>query len=823
MKDKARSTKVKGTVLFTVISVLMILIVFLMGTLALAATASNRAYTNYQREQTEYTARAVLDSVVKAINEDTSNNGIKSQMVRLQNTGNSFTVSVRGSDGVDEDVTITNTGQRSIYSPSKEEWVTGTIYELSTTVDKTLAGTTYSAYIVDEKVVGGGGGGGAGGAFVSLGGVGGKIGTGGFTAGGTEIGIGTTGTETYEFDNGAVQMVPFYIHGNLDIRSQCSAYFNKVGPQQFMAITGDLTLHNNFKVELDPDFEWPTTDVDYTEVPCIFVGGTLKQETSDNLFNADPSLHSEMPMNVYCGNIVSGTVNKLSFNGDLYAFDENETNVMKNDNGSTLLYQWTERAILNAPEPNFGNFFSKGSAEIKNVNIDGVVRVEKDLTIFGMNDKTYTLNNDVVSAGTLKVDGAGTNRFVLHVKGNIYADTLLLDNCTVLCDGIIDVNTIEALGTAKIQCDTIKCQTYNTGIDYNKRDDSDYVSGTELNKPNATTETVVAKKAGLDAEGIYPKAYTKNEIQKTIVTVPTITQYMAYPTTLEMLDSTIKVLDAGNNLALKNYNDKASFPDVNGKAYGSKENPITTSCVLTGNRSNDVNNGGGDLYIEANSPIAIVVDNFSAASSVNIIIDDNARVYFFIRNSMTMEGGDIITEDYQDYLRPGGPGRPGPGGKQIITEVQPDENSPYYPNVYMFAAQNATFESKNNRVVTAHVRAPLLSYKQDNGRSLPFDVEYQQVAAGGTTIDRTFHQNEHVGVIGQLICNNITVTNGWGMIYVRLDDSSSSCSCCSLCTGTASCQCVANGCTCASCICSGGGGGGLRIPDRFETLYYNYY
>ena len=46
MKEKARLTKVKGTVLFTVVSVMMVLIVFLMGTLALAATANNRANRN---------------------------------------------------------------------------------------------------------------------------------------------------------------------------------------------------------------------------------------------------------------------------------------------------------------------------------------------------------------------------------------------------------------------------------------------------------------------------------------------------------------------------------------------------------------------------------------------------------------------------------------------------------------------------------------------------------------------------------------------------------------------------------------------------------
>ena len=51
--------KVKGTVLFTVVCVMMVLIVFLIGTLALAGTASMRASNTYSSTQTQATARAV--------------------------------------------------------------------------------------------------------------------------------------------------------------------------------------------------------------------------------------------------------------------------------------------------------------------------------------------------------------------------------------------------------------------------------------------------------------------------------------------------------------------------------------------------------------------------------------------------------------------------------------------------------------------------------------------------------------------------------------------------------------------------------------------
>ena len=77
MKEKKHPRRVKGTVLFTVVSVMMVLIVFLTATLALSATANRRAYTNYQQEQTEYTAKAVLEAVTRQIESDTTGSGIR--------------------------------------------------------------------------------------------------------------------------------------------------------------------------------------------------------------------------------------------------------------------------------------------------------------------------------------------------------------------------------------------------------------------------------------------------------------------------------------------------------------------------------------------------------------------------------------------------------------------------------------------------------------------------------------------------------------------------------------------------------------------------
>ncbi|MBQ1471772.1 MAG: hypothetical protein IIZ34_05375, partial [Eubacterium sp.] len=148
MKEKANvqsaaPRKVKGTVLFTVVCVMMVLIVFLMGTLALASTANKRANENFQKEQTETIARTVLDSVAKAIHEDTTNNGIKSEVMK----GHSVTVTL---DSVPYDVEVVPVGNsRSVYD-DVVGWVQGDLYEIRTTVT-TGAGnaeTVYSMYMV---------------------------------------------------------------------------------------------------------------------------------------------------------------------------------------------------------------------------------------------------------------------------------------------------------------------------------------------------------------------------------------------------------------------------------------------------------------------------------------------------------------------------------------------------------------------------------------------------------------------------------------------------------------------------------------------------
>ncbi|MCQ2407407.1 MAG: hypothetical protein MJ065_02625 [Oscillospiraceae bacterium] len=58
--------KVKGSILFTVITVMMVLVVFLMSTLVLTSSANRRSYYTYFETQAQYAAQAALDAVTNS-------------------------------------------------------------------------------------------------------------------------------------------------------------------------------------------------------------------------------------------------------------------------------------------------------------------------------------------------------------------------------------------------------------------------------------------------------------------------------------------------------------------------------------------------------------------------------------------------------------------------------------------------------------------------------------------------------------------------------------------------------------------------------------
>lgn len=901
MKEKARLTKVKGTVLFTVVSVMMVLIVFLMGTLALAATANNRANRNYQKEQTEATARAVLDAVVEAINQDDKKAGGLADEIGSLAMGGSTSFEVTFNEGGTETkypVTITKMEERPFYED--DEWKNGSVYSVSTTVTMQSTGveTVYTAYMSDAEVNTGNGGkgGGNGGAFVSVGGSNKKIGTGGFVSGGTEIGIGKKdGIGMVEFENSTSEMAPVYVNGDLKMRSGVNVYFNQVAEKQYFAVTGDLWINNSFGgVKVADDFVFPDK-VDYNQIPCIYVGGTIHLQaigddntTPGNATDVCFSDGSKTPVNIYCGSITTRTdaSSKFSNHGDIYCFDASKTSYMYYNAKSTetKLYQWTKKNIVGKDgkeeEHLFGSFYSKGSLET-DMDTEGDIRVEKDLTIV----RDTEVGGDVIVGGKLTIDSGATlrckriianeieNNGTIDCSGDVYAvsftGNLLPDivtikktesvktwysdfSCTFDDNGYGDYTMHVTVTEHKIvTTDGVEApeasptilhidkdygglndfdKTFDSLPDYAKSNWDDYRNCTSEETAKVTDNTEkditpkpVKKIDSVDSvykERIYPAEFEKDNITTNIVPPPDASEY-SYTDDLTDADSSITATVSEAPIALDEV---------------SETNPITDSGLLSGTCSKD-------LYIDATGgAVFLIVDDFSMSAGSSIYIEDGKGVYFFVRGDFTMNNNcNIITNDYNNYFKDGNdPGTNLPvseidvGGTikkaLIIDQVQENSDSPYYPNVFMYAQKYEGIDDSArpkftcaNGLFTVNFNAPSLVFNQtgNGGYNCPTAIEYRQWSDDGITPTiKEYGSGTPISVIGQLVCWEINPQNNFNLIYVTLPESNT-CGCCASCTGASGCPC-----SCAKCKCNAGsisGGSSSAAPDKLYTMYYNYY
>ncbi len=444
MKTKNNSAKLKGTVLYTVVSVLMVLIVFLMGTLALAATASNRAYTNYQKEQTEYTARAVLDAVMQKINEDVAGTGLKGDIAGMSG---STTITVGISDGTnvrEYDVVVRKTDRTtSVYSAEDEEWSEVAIYELSVNVgsNTTSAETTYTSFIGADVISTSGGGG--GGAFVSLGDTGGQeIATKGYTTGGSFLGIGVENFEYSMSSNGTTTIdAPFYVNGDLGLATDFIIHYTN--PGDFFVVKGDLNLTNGKSLSTSHVSYSAPANIAYNQTPYLYVEGTLNSVVGSTVGAEDT------PVNLYCGSFSNKDGNgNQKWYGDIYAFNADGTSYISNQGTTTALYEWTNNLLTknDGSETKFGNYYSAGNVEFDirkdGTGIEGDLRVAKDIKIAGGgNWNALVVGGDVMCGGTLTI-GAGQ---VLKCDGDIYAANLI-NNGRIECSGTINVLSAPVAG-----------------------------------------------------------------------------------------------------------------------------------------------------------------------------------------------------------------------------------------------------------------------------------------------------------------------------------------------------------------------------------------
>lgn len=465
MNEEKKDRRLKGSVLFTVVSVMSLLIIFLMGTLVLAVSANNRAHKSFSSSQTQYTARAAVDSILASVSDAGAGgddlriaiNGLSSEGQSINN----ITVDV-GDPSMgrvtDAEIRLIDLDY-PVYDGTAQQWVTCKKYSITATVELGKESTTVTSYILADAPVAVAGGGGGG--FTSAGKV---TGAGNHTSavGGTYIGLGGAASKKYtgvnpdgttydltdklylsdsgrgydaagnpvgpiEFGNGYLAEAPVVIDGSFQMNSDCTFLVSKAGDG--VAIWGDANFSNYLPTFVSPNMNNDDSDLttpdpdkyDWNKIPYLYVDGNIKGtqfKFGDGNF----------PLNLFCGSINLDQYNNFEVKGDVYCYDADKSSTIGCQNAGNL-YRWAASVITGGSDQSYfgGNFYSKGSVKIDSMNFGDVdatkgnvtVGVEGDVEVTGRNVNIY---GDLVVGGTLKIGDNVDLQNGFNIRGNAYAD-----------------------------------------------------------------------------------------------------------------------------------------------------------------------------------------------------------------------------------------------------------------------------------------------------------------------------------------------------------------------------------------------------------------
>lgn len=463
MKRK-KNKKLHGSVLLTVVVVMSLLIVFLFGTLALATAANNRAHVNYSSAQTNVTSRMVVDAAVKAMKADANYGNVISKIgtdagasslnvaVQLGNT-----VPNAGKYGDISPVNVSLAGKKKFYDTSKKQWVEGDILKFSASVSMAGVNSRTSAYIVKqpptEETSGAGGGAGFvttsganiecqtnlfGGSYINLPRLGVNVGN-NKDADGKHIyddGTDTKGAIFYDYRYRATDEEYANWQNDASVYRQfdSSDALKLTNANADFSVEADLYVNSNLNIIQAPNFIFPskgkgitvwgdldfsqngarnrvkfvvpfsTADLNFNEVPYVFVDGAMKASGGDFKLGNVSGINNEFPLNIFCGHVEAGGLSHFILGGDLYCMDPYRENNLELGN-TTVLYQWVgsvkNKGIASDTFSMGGKISAKGTTRLKNIETKGDVRVEKDCYI----RENVKIGGNLIVGGNLYITG----------------------------------------------------------------------------------------------------------------------------------------------------------------------------------------------------------------------------------------------------------------------------------------------------------------------------------------------------------------------------------------------------------------------------------
>ncbi len=469
--------KVKGTVLFTVVCVMMVLTVFLLGTLALAATANNRAVKNFSSVQTQQTAKAGVEAIMAAMR---NNKDIAKSVNDITATTPITNIDVGFEDpslGKIESATIEYAGVKYIIdthegSTTKNQMVAKKVVRISATAVQGKARTTVSAYVLSDPDAGNSNVNTvtpSANGFVSTGGAGtsNHVSAYGGTAFGFEDRYGyeyeggvrkldvnndpipltsyvRNLTGYYELRNGQIEETDVKINGNLKVVASHPTICMK-GSGSGLTVWGSFNVENDIAVITEnSQFKTGTgylaDSMSYKDIPYWYIDNTLYLNGSVlNAANGQPTSAEPTVINIYCGELVwvqgdtNVPTNIYCFNAADGSDEPDVTGIPTTKKGvssiqgdrATLLYNWSKNIVQadGTTKPGCsGNFYSNGDVKLDSnggstfgtSGQGNVFKVQGDLTVV---KGAHTINGDLYVGGNLSVSGGS-----LTVNGKVYYD-----------------------------------------------------------------------------------------------------------------------------------------------------------------------------------------------------------------------------------------------------------------------------------------------------------------------------------------------------------------------------------------------------------------
>jgi len=451
--------RLKGSVLYTVTLVMMVMLILMMSAIALAGTANKRAYSEYHDDQTTYTGRSVIDSVVKTLGKGQANESLGTHIATKLINKPSEPVVVNVNDkealpdgyGTVEKLEFTYVGKDA----EDDFYINGSgynIFKVTATVKMGNETTTYSEYVCGVNNGGGGGGGGAG--FLasnnfSLGGsTGATIHGPSYTL--TLPKLDASGNVVLDAE-GNIQWPDAYKEPLTDFRNDAGlsggglygstlrfttgnsvvSFQKNINGSNGLSVSGNIAIINPtaFLSEYKPVYDSadPDKSDSITNIPYIYCDGTFYAKVNPYVgalsSGSDPRVGN--PINIYAGRILSPE-NDGTMYSSIYCYNSDATYSPSDKRTAPLTF--TIPNINAASTTDEVNTALDGKSPISVLVGNGNGTKLLDWASGVMGDKKLQTGN-IYTKGHLKLGTDPTHKF--EIKGDICVEQVLdMTNCS---------------------------------------------------------------------------------------------------------------------------------------------------------------------------------------------------------------------------------------------------------------------------------------------------------------------------------------------------------------------------------------------------------